>query len=399
MRMLPTLLFITLAMTIVGGAHHYAWARLFRDTGLAQPWPTVGRWLLVALWLSMPLSFILYRFLPGGREAMRLVLWPVYIWMGVLFILVMVLAIGDLARITIAGLLGADGGGVANPERRLLFGRVFGGLAAMAAAVLSTRALYTVLAGPTVRRLDVRLGRLPPALDGFTIVHLTDVHFGPTLRREFAEEIVRRTNELKPDLVAITGDLVDGTVEELREIVAPLAELRARHGVYFVTGNHEYYVGRNSTAGVESWIRELARLGVRTLRNQRVSIGEGENSFDLAGVDDWTARAIGHGPDLEAALAGRDARRELVLLAHQPRQVLEAAEKGVGLQLSGHTHGGQLWPWGYMVRLQQPYVIGLVQHGPTQLYVSPGTGYWGPPMRLGTTSEIAHITLRATRAA
>ncbi len=141
----------------------------------------------------------------------------------------------------------------------------------------------------------------------------------------------------------------------------------------------------------------LPTLGLRVLRNERVAVGDGTHTFDLAGVDDWSARGFpGHGPDLPRALAGRDRARELVLLAHQPRAIHEAAAHGVGLQLSGHTHGGQIWPWNLAVRLQQPYVAGLARvDNDTQLYVSCGTGYWGPPMRLGAPAEITRIKLRA----
>ena len=171
----------------------------------------------------------------------------------------------------------------------------------------------------------------------------------------------------------------------LREMVAPIGKLEAKHGVFFVTGNHEYY------SGVDPWIAELTRLGVRVLRNERVTIGDGADSFDLAGVDDHSSHgfAPGHGPDLERALAGRDPARALVLLAHQPRQVRRAAKYGVELQLSGHTHGGQIWPWHYLVKLQQGGLLaGRYERQGTQLYVSRGTGYWGPPMRLGAPAEV-----------
>jgi uncharacterized protein len=212
---------------------------------------------------------------------------------------------------------------------------------------------------------------------------------GPTIGRTFMVDLVRRVNELQPDVVAITGDLVDGSVAELGAAVAALGDLKAKHGVYFVTGNHEYY------AGAHEWVAYLGTLGIRVLRNERVTIGEGESAFDLAGVDDWTAgqHASDHGHDLPKALAGRDESRELVLMAHQPRSITEAAERGVGLQLSGHTHAGQIWPWRYFVYLQQPFVAGLAKRKDTWIYVSPGTGYWGPPMRLGSRAEITRVIL------
>jgi hypothetical protein len=177
---------------------------------------------------------------------------------------------------------------------------------------------------------------------------------------------------------------------ELREHVAPLGDLRAKHGVFFVTGNHEYY------SGADEWIAELTTLGIRVLRNERISIGHGDASFDLAGIDDYRAKGFGgdHGPDLARAVAERDPSRELVLLAHQPKHAFEAAEHGVGLQLSGHTHGGQIWPWGYMVKLDQTFVAGLDRLKETQIYTSCGTGYWGPPMRVGAPPEITLLTLR-----
>jgi predicted MPP superfamily phosphohydrolase len=246
--------------------------------------------------------------------------------------------------------------------------------------------------GPiAVRRVDVSLARLPTVHDGFRLVQLSDIHVGSTIGRAFVEDVVRRANELGPDLVAITGDLVDGSVADLAEAVAPLAGLRARHGVYFVTGNHEYY------SGAEAWIAELPRLGIRVLRNERVSIGAGAEAFDLAGIDDHSAERFGgmpHDAAIARALGDRDPTREVVLLAHQPRSFAEAARLGVGLQLSGHTHGGQIWPFGVIVQLSQPFLAGLHRQGASQIYVSRGTGYWGPPMRLGAPAEITELVLR-----
>jgi predicted MPP superfamily phosphohydrolase len=241
--------------------------------------------------------------------------------------------------------------------------------------------------------VPVRLPRLPPALDGLTVVQISDLHVGPTIRQREVDRVVAQANALRPDVVAITGDLVDGTVRELGPIVEGLARLRARYGVHFVTGNHEYY------SGVDAWLPYLGRLGIRVLRNERVEIGDAGARLDLAGVDDWHAGRYGrgHGYDLGRALEGRDPERALVLLAHQPLGVEAGIRAGMGLQLSGHTHGGQIFPFNLAVRAAFRYVKGLhrLDGGEGSIYVSRGTGYWGPPMRLGVPPEIARITLLA----
>jgi predicted MPP superfamily phosphohydrolase len=204
--------------------------------------------------------------------------------------------------------------------------------------------------------------------------------------------VVELINEQEPDVVAIVGDLVDASVEELRGDVAPLADLVSRQGVYFVTGNHEYFVE------TEPWMRHLPTLGVDVLRNERVAIRRGGAAFDLAGIDDRIAAdsgVPGHGADLDAALDGRDDAVPVVLLAHQPVMVEQARAAGVDLQLSGHTHGGQLWPFDYAVRLDQPAVDGLSRFGDTQLFVSTGAGNWGPAMRVGARPEVVVVELRS----
>ena len=217
-------------------------------------------------------------------------------------------------------------------------------------------------------------------------MQLTDVHVGPTIGREFVASVVREANALAPDMVVITGDLVDGTVEQLRELVEPLRDLRAPDGVFFVTGNHEYY------SGADAWIAHLTTLGIRVLRNERVRI---RDAFDLAGVDDARSRGLapGHGEDVPRALAGRDPSRAVVLLAHQPRTLKEAVAAEVDLQLSGHVHGGQMVPFNWLARLDQPVVAGLHLIEKTWVYVSTGTGYWGPPMRVGSGAELTRIEL------
>lgn len=392
MRIYIILIFVLVSLLVLAAGHYYFWIRLVRDTSLPAPWSGVLSTALVVLWLSAPVSLVLPRFVQA--DWMRYLVWAVQVWLGMLFISVMVLAATDSIHLALVVIERLSSGEPADPGRRLWLRRFFGGAGALVSVGLAGWSTRQALGPLRVRELTVQLARLPRELDGFTIVQLTDVHFGHTIRRDFAEQMVAKTNRLAPDLIAITGDLADGAVSELRDVVAPLAGLQAPHGIWFVTGNHEYFSSSDGATGADAWIEELTRLGIRTLRNERVSIGNGIASFDLAGIDDWNAFGSGHGPDLRRALAGRDDARELVLLSHQPRSIHLAAEFGVGLQLSGHTHGGQVWPWNYLVRLQQPYIAGLARHGSTYIYVSPGTGFWGPPMRLGTQSEITRIVLR-----
>ena len=240
-----------------------------------------------------------------------------------------------------------------------------------------------------VRHVDVRVDGLPEALEGFTIAQITDVHVGPTIKGDFVQRIVERVNRLEPDMVAITGDLVDGSVAELSPHTAPLASLRSRHGTYFVTGNHEYY------SGAGAWIAELRRLGAPVLLNEHEVIEHGGARVAIAGVTDYSAHHFhpDHRSDPRRALAGAPADAVKLLLAHQPRSAAHAHEAGYDLQISGHTHGGQFWPWNLFVRLQQPFTAGLHKLGRMSIYISRGTGYWGPPMRFGIPSEITRIRL------
>jgi len=380
-RALSIALFLLIAIGLIASLHYWFWIRLVRDAGVPPPWRTVATACLWLLGASMPAAMVIGRLV--GPRAAKALAWPAYVWMGMMLLLMVTVGGAEILRLVAR--IGA-GERLADPARRLFFQRVLGALAGAAATGMGAFALRGALRGPSLRELTIALPKLPETLMGMTIVQLTDLHVGPTLGRDFIDKVVAQVNALAPDVVAITGDLVDGSVEELRETIAPIASIKAKRGVYFVTGNHEYY------AGAAEWTAHLGTLGVRVLRNERVALADG---LDLAGVDDWNARGLapGHGADLQRALDGRDPARALVLLAHQPRAFVEAAAAGVGLQLSGHTHGGQIWPWGIFVRLQQPYISGLYRAGAAQLYVSCGTGYWGPPMRLGAPSEITRVTL------
>lgn len=278
-------------------------------------------------------------------------------------------------------------------SRRTFFARATASTATLVATTAVAKGIANVHTPHVITQTDVTLPGLAPALDGLRIIQLTDLHISMTIDAAFVANLVARTNALAPDIVVLTGDMVDGDVASLAADAAPLAALRARYGVFAVTGNHEYY------SGADAWIAEFTKLGVTYLRNQRVDIGPPHAKLSLAGIDDWGAhRWAGHGADLNTALTGWQPNTPLVLLAHQPRQVHEAAERNVPLVLSGHTHGGQVWPWHYLAKLQQGGLLaGRYQVGSTTLYVSRGCGYWGPPVRVAAPMEIAVITLRAPR--
>jgi len=384
--------FIAIALSVVGLLHWYVWTRLVSDLALPSGPRRALTLAVLVLFACIPLAFYAAR--APDFQARRLATLPGYVWLGVLFILFSAVASIDVVRL-LGSLLQRLAADVppSDPERRVTVARLLAATVALVGGGASLVAIRSGLGPVVVKEVRVRLDRLPASMHGTTIVQISDLHVGPTLGRQFVTDIVRRVNALTPDVIAITGDLVDGSVRMLAEHVAPLAELKARHGTYFVTGNHEYY------SDAESWCDKIATLGIRVLRNERVAI-EGENgaAFDLAGIDDHSADRFGGASTVEKAVEGRDPSRELVLLAHQPRAVFEADKHGVGLQLSGHTHGGQIWPWKYFVYLQQPVVAGLARIGRTLVYVSCGTGYWGPPMRLGAPAEITRIVLESGKA-
>ncbi|MYZ35197.1 metallophosphoesterase [Streptomyces sp. MnatMP-M17] len=279
-------------------------------------------------------------------------------------------------------------GSLAVPSRRLFVSRVVAGAAAAAAVGTVGYGTYGVLRGPNVKHVTVPVAKLPRAAHGYRIAVVSDIHLGPVLGRSFAQKVVDTINGTQPDLIALVGDLVDGSVPDLGPAVAPLAELRARHGAFFVTGNHEYY------SGAEQWVEEVHRLGLRPLENARTELPH----FDLAGVNDIEGESDGQGPDFARALGDRDRTRTCVLLAHQPVVIHDAVSHGVDLQLSGHTHGGQLWPANIFANLMSPTVAGLERYGDTQLYVSRGAGAAGPPTRVGAPSDITVIELASRRA-
>ncbi|MFD4459532.1 metallophosphoesterase [Nocardia sp. NPDC058480] len=258
--------------------------------------------------------------------------------------------------------------------------------------VLIGYGVYEARRVPQVRTVDVAIPGLADGLDGLRVVVLTDTHFAAIDREEWSREVVDVVNAQRPDIVGLAGDLVDGSVAERADQVAPLARVEAPLGRFYITGNHEYL------DDAQGWIDYMASIGWQPLHNAHRTVERDGDRLVVAGIDDPTADVPGHGPDLPAALAGTDPELPTVLLAHQPKQVADSAEAGVELQISGHTHGGQIWPFHYLVRLDQPVVAGLSRHANnTQLYTSRGTGYWGPPMRVFAPSEITVLVLHPQR--
>jgi hypothetical protein len=407
MRAARFAIFIAIVLAINLVFHGYLWLRLVRSPSWPAPWARIGTAVLFSLALVLSISMYLMRSAPQGVVVP--LAWISFTWMGLVFLFFVLLLAAEPLRPLLRALIaarvaGADGQAELNAglNAGLMVARSVAIAVLVGGTVLGIVAVLSARLPVGVRTIAVSLARWPTELSGYTVVQISDIHVGETIGKGFVESLVRRANALDPDMIVITGDLVDGSVNDLAPLVAPLASLHARDGVWFVTGNHESY------SGAQAWVEHLRTLGIRALRNERVPIG-GERGFDLAGTDDYAARGFapgsgqgaeqghgqahgqGNGQDIPRALAGRDTRRPVILLAHQPRSFPEAAALGVDLQLSGHTHGGQIFPMHYLTGLVQPYLEGLHRRGDSMIYVSRGTGYWGPPMRLGAPPEITRI--------
>nr|WP_243749725.1 metallophosphoesterase [Nocardia ignorata] len=273
--------------------------------------------------------------------------------------------------------------GVDDPARPVAAG------VAITALALTGWGVYEARRVPRVRTVDVAIRGLAPGLDGLRMVVVTDTHYAALNRVRWSEKVVDVVNGLEPDIACHAGDLADGSVEKRQTQVDPLGKVVAPLGRFYITGNHEYF------GDAQGWIDYMAALGWQPLHNEHRTLTRDGDRLVIAGIDDPTGRGLpGHGPDLPAALTGADPDLPVVLLAHQPKQIADAVAAGVALQISGHTHGGQIWPFHYLVRLDQPVVAGLSRHANnTQLYTSRGTGFWGPPLRVFAPSEITVLVL------
>ncbi|MFF2653200.1 metallophosphoesterase [Streptomyces sp. NPDC058045] len=414
-------------LAVFAALHRYLWRRVVGDT--LRPGSAARRAGTAVFWAG---PLLLLATLVGGRTGMpfrlqQVLAWPGFLWLAFVLYLLFAVLVGEAVRPLLRRVLerragaagagaeepavhaesaesaevavaGADGAevsegatavatlavpGAGGPSRRLFVSRIVGTAAVAAAAGTVGAGAYGVLNGPSVKRITVPLAKLPRSAHGFRIAVVSDIHLGPALGRGFARRVVDTVNSTRPDLIAVVGDLVDGDVKDLGPAAEPLAGLEARHGAYFVTGNHEYF------SGAAQWVQKVRELGLHPLENARTELP----GFDLAGVNDVAGESEGQGPDFARALGDRDRGRASVLLAHQPVVIDQAVEYGVDLQLSGHTHGGQLWPGNYLAALANPTVAGLERYGDTQLYVTRGAGAWGPPVRVGAPSDITVVQL------
>ncbi|MFI5935254.1 metallophosphoesterase [Actinoplanes sp. NPDC051494] len=370
-------LLVTVVMLLLWGVPW--WTLLWSGNDWPRGVLPAGTAVFVAAAVALPLLMVAGH---GGRHddrAARIsdtllgVVWVLFVWS----------LLGTVLRLVLA-LAGVDG-----PARS----RIVTVAVVAVSLVLLLWGHREAMRVSRVRRVDVVLPRLGAGLDGLRVVLLTDTHYGPINRARWSRGVVEVVNSLDPDVVAHTGDIADGEVDRRREQAAPLGDVRAGLARVYVTGNHEYF------SGAQGWVDHMASLGWEALHNRHMVVSRGGDSLVVAGVDDRTAAGSGvpgHHMDHEAALSGADPELPVLLLAHQPQQVTDAVAHGVDLQISGHTHGGQMWPFHYLVRLDQPVLQGLSRHGErTQLYTSRGTGFWGPPFRIFAPSEITLLTLRA----
>ncbi len=388
------------AIGVLSFLYSYVGWKLLVPLGLGQPW-NVMVWIILFIIAMLPLLSILLRFNRIETDANDVIAWLGYISLGFVSLLFFFLLLKDalwVASMAVAKIASFFQGEAAQhntilsasgEERRQLL------WSTLNMAILGVSGVMTCIGYIQAKhrmktiRVTIPIKDLPEDLEGLRIVQISDIHVGPTIKRKFTEEVVQRVNLLNPDIVALTGDLVDGSVEHLADDVEPLKNLSAKYGKFFVTGNHEYY------SGVYSWIEKVKELDFEVLLNQHKVLKPNQSELVMGGITDISARQMvpSHRSDPVASLAGAPPNTVKILLAHQPVSAYQAAKAGYDIQLSGHTHGGQYFPFSRLVKWQQPFLAGLYKHENTWVYVNRGTGYWGPPMRLGPPAEITEVIL------
>ena len=360
----------------------YVWYELAVVTGLPKPFMVLITILYWTISFFFPIgSFLTRRFWPV------LPVWAttiMYSWIAFIGLLLVFLGPLDVIRIMSSWIWGN------NFLTTIFFQRIHVSIALLIASIIIVYGFIKGRQDPVLEKINVEITKLGRGFDTFKIVQISDLHLGGSIPRDTLKDVVEKINQAKPDVVAITGDLIEGHFESNREMLNPILDIKTKYGIYFVTGNHDYLMDH------EKWLAYLTSIGITVLRNERMLLDCNGDHLEIAGVDDTFGDFFpGHGPQIDQALSGRDETIPLVLLAHRPSMIHDAVKYGVDLQLSGHTHGGQIWPFHYLVRLlETPYLNGLYKYNSSShLYVSRGTGYWGPPMRFPSSREISLINL------
>ena len=388
-------LFFIIAFIVLSLLYGYSTWRIITPLDLDAPW---GGIIFTIIFISMILvpAVMIMRTSGYSNTFTDIISWIAYVILGFFILLFFLIFVRDMIFFIYTSIQklyevfsSTTGKEIVNSERRFFLLKIsnFGFLGL--SAILTGYGAYIARRLPRIEKIKIPIPDLPDEFDGFRIVQITDLHIGPTIKRNFVKTIVEQANRCAPDLVVFTGDLADGPVLSLREDAKPLSQLHASHGLFFVTGNHEYY------SGIFDWLSELQRLGFTVLNNKHVLLKKGNAGVILAGVTDPEGGKFikEHISNPVKAMEGAPDLPVKILLSHRPRSIFKSAEMGFSLQISGHTHGGQFIPWNQFVKLAEPYICGLHKHNDTYIYVSRGTGYWGPPLRVGVPSEITEITL------
>ncbi len=394
-------IFLLITFSVLSAAYGYVGWRLITASTFTNKFNLVF-WIILILMLVIPYLAFVLRMFRQENTFIDILSWVGYICLGLFSIIFAFIFAKDILLLSgillnkiyilFANLSGSNSNlstSVIDPSRReFIFNAVNIGIVA-ASAGLTGYGIFNAVSKPKIKYVNIPIENLPEDLDGFTIAQFTDLHVGPTIKKSFVEKVVAQINDLKPDLVVFTGDLVDGSVDSLREDVKPLSNLESKYGKFYVTGNHEYY------SGAKQWVNHVKELGFFTLLNENIILPINNSNILLAGVTDWSGGQFykDHVSDPQKAIVNVNNSDLKLLLAHQPKSLYKAADAGFDIQLSGHTHGGQYFPYNFMAHIGQPFIKGLNKFKKTWIYVNQGTGYWGPPLRIGAPSEITLLKI------
>jgi len=395
------ILFLITAVLVIGLIYGFFGFRIIKPLPLGTGWKT-GLWaMLVSCFAALVLAVITRYRLPDHWITPSL-FWVAYTCLGFMTLIFPGILLKDVCMGTyylIHNLFSKNGkqnrdnleskAGGMDPSRRIFLTNAGNAALTGAAMVLTGYGVNRATRQPDVIRVDVPIKGLPDPFRGFTILQISDLHISMTLKEKYVRKVVTRASREQADMIVFTGDMADGHEKDMGKDARPLSDLDAPFGKYFVTGNHDYY------SGALSWLNRIERLGFIPLINEHRIIEKESAQIVLAGITDYRAGRImpDHASDPGKALKGAPLSMPRIMLAHQPKSIFKTDSLGVDLMICGHTHGGQYIPWNCLVRLDQPYVHGLHRHNATQVYVSRGTGYWGPPLRIGAPPEITVLRL------